>query len=458
MSSRAIPALFAATLLLSGCSAGMGLGTVSPEEIPELERVVSEDANNAAAWARLGVAYGEADRPNEARRALERAVELPGTPVAAWAHLGTWREEAGDVEGAAEAYRTYLEQGGEDAAESVEARLTVVRQQLLERRARDALARESALIGALDPTTVGVMPLVVDGPERYQPLSVGLAELLTTDLSLTDRLSVLERAQLSALVDEMKLALGGYTDAESAARVGRLLQAGRLVQGRIAIDDSGEETRVTALVMNAQAAESTGEASEEGVLAQLMDMEVQLALQIYRQLGIELTPTEVARLEEKPTRNLQAFLAYSEGLQLMDDGQYGAAAARFDNAASLDPGFSAAQQAADRSRRAGATQTSQVTRQATTELAAAVGPGGGEPTTPAASFSSPIDQLVNATVPAGVTATETGAAATGSSTTSTQASTVETTETTAGTGVGQVVRIPIVLTRPRPLILFWRLP
>jgi tetratricopeptide (TPR) repeat protein len=457
MSSRAI-LLVGVSLFLAGCAAGMGMGTVSPDEIPELERVTSEDPNDARAWARLGVAYGAADRPNEAREALERSTELPGTPVAAWAHLGTWREETGDLEGAAEAYRAYLDEGGEDAVESVEARLTVVNQQLLERRARDALARERALVGELDPSTVGVIPLIVDGPERYQPLGVGLAELLTTDLSLTDRLTVLERAQLSALMDEAKLALGGYTDAESAARVGRLLQAGRLVQGQIAIDESGEDTRVTALVLNAEEAEATGEASEAGVLERLMEMEVQLALQIYRQLGIELTSTEIARLEEKPTRNLQAFLAYSEGLQLMDAGRYGAAAASFESAAQLDPGFNAAQQAATQSRRANTTQTSRVTQQATSELAAAVGPGGGDPAPPPVAAASPIDQLVNATVPAGASATETGASATGSSNTSTQTSTVETTETTAGTGVGQVVRIPIVLTRPRPLILFWRIP
>lgn len=458
MSSRAIPILLGVSLFLTGCMAGMGLGTVSPDEIPELQRVVSEDANNAGAWARLGVAYGAADQPNEARQALERAVSLPGTPAAAWAHLGTWREEAGDLAGAAEAYQRYLDEGGRDAAESVEARLTVVNHRLLERRARDALAGEQGLVGEMDPSTVGVMPLVVDGPEQYQPLGVGLAELLTTDLSLTDRLDVLERAQLSALVDEMKLALGGYTDPASAARVGRLLQAGRLVQGRIAIADAGGETQVTALVMDAQDATESGEASEEGALDQLMDMEVQLALQIYRQLGIELTPTEVARLEEKPTRNLQAFLAYSEGLQLLDSGRYDAAAAQFDNASSLDPGFNAAQQAATRSRRAATTQTSQVSRQATSELTSVVGPGGGEPAPPPVVAASPIDQLVNATVPAGATATETGASATGTSTTATQSATVETTETTAGTGVGQVVRIPIVLVRPRPLIIFWRLP
>ena len=457
MRSRAIPLLMGAALALCGCSVGLGAGSVSPDEIPELQRVVSEEPANASAWARLGAAYGAAERPYDARRALERAAELPGTPVAAWAHLGSWREEAGDLDGAAEAYRRYLAEGGEEAADAVEARLTVVEQRLLARRARAALAREAAISGAApDPGTVGVMPLAVEGPEQYRPLGTGLAELLTTDLSLTDRLEVLERAQLSALVEEMKLALGGYTEPGSAARVGRLLRAGRLVQGRVAVADTGGDTRVTALVVDAADVEAGGEVTESGVLDQLMEIEVRLALAIYRQLGIELTDTEIARLEEKPTRNLQAFLAFSEGLELMDVGMFTAAADRFDAAVSLDPGFSAARDAADRARRAGATGTAQVTEAATGGLAVEAGAGDAEEVASgsAVAGASTLEAMVDAAVPAGAAALETGSSV---SLTSTVATTVEATETTAGTGVGQLVRIPIILTRPLPLVL-WRIP
>lgn len=89
------------------------------------------------------------------------------------------------------------------------------------------------------------------------------------------------------------------------------------------------------------------------------------------------------------------------------------------------------------------------------ELAADVGGAGADAGPADPTGSSPIEQLVDATVPAGTGATETGSTTASTSTTS---STVESTETTAGTGVGQVVQIPIVLTRPRPFILLWRVP
>lgn len=443
MPSRTNPVLPGLFLLVSACAGGLEPATVTPEQIPALEARVRAQPSAGDAWTLLGMAYGAAERAHDARQALERAVTLPEFPAAAWAQLGVWREEASDLEGARSAYREYLRSGG-PASSEVEARLGRVERELLSARARAAIAREAELAGEpADPRTVAVLPLTVDGPAQYAPLGVGLADLLTTDLSVTGRLSVLERAQLAALLDETRLALAGFTDAGSAARVGRLMRAGRLIQGRIAIAQEGGETQLLALVVDANDPSSPGEALERGALETLMDMEVQLALEIYRQLGVQLTAAERARLEQKPTRNLQAFLAYSEGLQLLDAGDFGGAAARFEAAAGMDPGFDAATSAAERARRIGAVTPADVRRSAMTELVQVAGGGPAE--------EGALDAMVDAAVPAGTGATATGA---GSGSGSTQTTSVENTETTAGTGLSQVVRIPIILTRPQPLLLF----
>jgi tetratricopeptide (TPR) repeat protein len=430
------------SVLLSGCAMGAGPGQVSPHEIPALERAVEADPADAGTLTRLGVAYGLADRPGDAVRTLERAVQAPSPPTAAWAHLGAWREEAGDVEGAMEAYRRYLDEGGGPARSSVTARLDVLGRELLRREAREAVAMEAELSRfPPDRATVGVLPLLVDGPEEYQALGVGLADLLTTDLSITGRIRVLERAQLAVLLQETTLALGGFTDHTAAARAGRMLRAGRLIQGQVAIAPD-LQTRLMALVVDAVEAEAEGQAAASGALEALLDLETALALALYQELGIELTPAERARIEDKPTRNLHAFLAYSQGLQLLDQGDYAGASARFDAAASLDPGFSAAAEAAEQ-----AGQIAQVDPQTVSRSAgdlpgaqlAAVLPG-----------ATSIEYLVDSTVPAGPSATATGG---GEGSGSTQATSVETTEVTAGTGTGgQMVRVPIIIVRPQPVI------
>jgi tetratricopeptide (TPR) repeat protein len=444
MLSRAVVAL--SIVALSGCAPGMELARVQPQDIPDLERRVAAQPDDADGLTRLGVAYGMADRPADALRSLEAAVALPGASPAAWAHLGAVREEAGDVEGAAEAYREYLDLGAGAARATVEGRLAVLRRELLRREARAALAMEAELsLQPGDRNTIGVLPLLVDGPPEYEALGVGLADLLTTDLGITGRIHVLERAQLAALLDEMRLAFAGFTDHAPAARAARLLRAGRLVQGQIAIGARDLDAHLTALVVDAAAAAAEGEASAAGQLERLMELETQLALSIYEELGIQLTAAERARIEDKPTQNLHAFLAYSQGLQLMDAGDFSSAAARFDAAATLDPGFLQAAAAARQATVADEADVRTVADEATADLTRQVEAG-------LAGVGMDLERLVDSTVPAGASTTATGGG--DGDTGSTQTTSVETTEVTAGSGTtGQRIRVPIIIVRPQPILL-----
>src|SRR5207244_643443 len=75
------------------------------------------------------------------------------------------------------------------------------------------------------------LPLVIAGDSGVQPLSRGLAELIATDLAYIRTLRLLERLQIGMLLDELKLGRSDRVDPATAARVGRLLRAERLVQG-----------------------------------------------------------------------------------------------------------------------------------------------------------------------------------------------------------------------------------
>ena len=63
-------------------------------------------------------------------------------------------------------------------------------------------------------------------------------------------------------------------------------------------------------------------------------------------MGVQLAPAEQDAINQRPTQNIQAFLAYSRGLVAQDRGDYGAAQAEFNDAANLDPNFRAASQSA----------------------------------------------------------------------------------------------------------------
>lgn len=98
-------------------------------------------------------------------------------------------------------------------------------------------------------------------------------------------------------------------------------------------------------VIDSQNARSLGVINERGDLNALFRAQKAMTFGILRAAGISLEqlPPEVrARIERYATTNLEAFRAFSEGLDLKDQGQFAEAKARFARAAELDPGFALA--------------------------------------------------------------------------------------------------------------------
>jgi len=170
---------------------------------------------------------------------------------------------------------------------------------------------------------------------------------MITDLSKVGRLRLLERERVQALVDEMKLSDEGRTDPVTGARSGRLLRAERVVQGSLQEVPASGQLKLDADVVNTETAgvQATGSASDR--LQQLFDMEKQVVMQLLQRLNITLSPAEQRALSERPTADLQAFLAFSRGLDAEDRGDYQAAEAAYNEAVARDPNFRAAKERRD---------------------------------------------------------------------------------------------------------------
>lgn len=223
--------------------------------------------------------------------------------------------------------------------------------------AKLALARESTLTTlAPEPSTVAVLPLTIAGDSSFQPLSRGLAELILTDLAMIRTLRMLERLQVSALLDELKLGQSSRADPTTAARVGRLLRAERMVQGVASIAQNGP-VRMSATVVRGDGTVHTG-AQVNGSFKQLLDLEKQIVFGLASDLGIQLTEAERQRIQRQGPKNLAAFLAYSKGLDALDRGDYRAAAGHFSAAVRADPSFQAAAQQQQAAEAAPAVQAS----------------------------------------------------------------------------------------------------
>jgi TolB-like protein len=187
---------------------------------------------------------------------------------------------------------------------------------------------------------------------ELKPLETGLAHLVVTDLSKVGRFTLLERERVRALAEELGLGAEGHTQPETAARSGRLLRAAQVVQG--AIRETGPSAiRLDANVVSALTAKVDATGSAANRLSELFSMEKSVVFELLSRLGVALSPAEQRAISERPTADLQAFLAFSRGLEAEDRGDFSAATRFFQQAASRDPGFQAARDRAASSARIG---------------------------------------------------------------------------------------------------------
>ncbi|MGH7468252.1 MAG: tetratricopeptide repeat protein [Longimicrobiales bacterium] len=336
------------TLLLSACAANQPRQAVPAGKVTELESLVSRERTNLDARVDLAAAYLKLGRNQDAAALLEGLIALPEHPTSAEYFLGVAYEGLNRVPEARQQYQVYLERGTVPSIKRVaRGRIAAFEKRELEQVVKAALAREQSLAGTNPtPRTIGVFPFLNGGKSSLAPLGRAFAELLTTDLSQTDRLVVVERAQVQRLLDEVKLGQSGLVDPQSAARAGRLLGAGRIVQGRLAGDES--TLRVEVLVASVATGEARPSIVQQGALRGVMTLQNNLALDIYASFGIQLTAAERERVMRRPTQNVQALLAFGFGLEAEDSGRYREAVERYQSAVKLDPSFVEASVALDR--------------------------------------------------------------------------------------------------------------
>jgi tetratricopeptide (TPR) repeat protein len=343
VSARRLLLLLAA--LGGACARAPQPTPVTPADIPALLAQAQQQPKNAAIRFRLAAALADARRCDTATVVARAAELLEPDNVLGPLVLGACQEQAGRYDQAVATYNDFAAQY--PAARGVAAlrgKAQLALRAQAEQTAQEALAHEADLAAQPPrPATVAVLPLVISGDSSVQPLSRGLAELITTDLAYIRTLRLLERLQIGVLLDELELGESARVEPATAARVGRLLQAERMVQGVATIPPGGADAAVrlsASVVTGTGVVRPVGE--ETGPFRELLGLEKRVVFDLAAQLGIQLTEAERQRILRQGPQNLAAFLAYSRGLDALDRGDYGAAARSFRAAAQADPSFQAA--------------------------------------------------------------------------------------------------------------------
>jgi tetratricopeptide (TPR) repeat protein len=332
--------------LAAACAGGPRRTAVTPADIPTLQAQVQSQPANAAVRFRLAAALFAAGRCDTAVVVAHAALRLQPDNVLGPLVVGGCQERAQRYDLAVETYESFADRYPRNpGTPALRAKAQdAVRKGAL-RAARLALAREAELTALPpEPRTLAVLPVTVSGDTSYRALSRGLAELMITDLAVIRSLRLLERVQVGTLLEELRLAQGERVNPATAARMGHLLRAERMVQGVASIVSERAPVRLQVTVVSVDGASKPG-AAVTGPFRDLLDLEKQLVIGLGRELGIQITDAERQRILRQGPKNLVAFLAYSRGLESLDRGDYGGAARHFGDAVRADPSFTAAEDA-----------------------------------------------------------------------------------------------------------------
>jgi TolB-like protein len=337
---------------LAACAGSVQTRSPEPADIPALEAQRQQRPNDASVLTRLGIAYYDARDFARARDVLRSAAALDTRTFAGVVYLGLTYEELGVLDSARASYTQAASLTRSSAQRNeINDRLTLLTRKELLQEARTALSQEASLANTPPvANTIAVFPFRYRGNnEELRPLERGLSHLVLTDLSKVARLRLLERERVQVLLDEMQLADSGRVEPATGARSGRMLRAARVVQGTL--QDQEARLRLDANVVDATSSTITASGAATDRLQQLFEVEKQVVLQLLERMGINLTPAERRAISERPTADLQAFLAFSRGLEAEDRGDFAGAAAQYDAALARDPNFRSARAKRDQNTR-----------------------------------------------------------------------------------------------------------
>lgn len=348
-------------LFLSACGPSLTDITVSlleqgknDEALARMYRALLLNPEEAEYHNLIGIAlYNKKEYP-EAISAFEKALKYDDEDDQAAYYMAASYENLKEYNRAIRYYRLYTELTffGEFKKE-VEARMKVLYRQQMQLEAQRAVQMEQQLdVAKIPANTVAILYFENKGQKaEFNPLQKGLAEMIITDLSKVRSLKVVERIRLQKLVEEMNLAETDLVDQKTAPRLGKLLGAYRLIKGSF-FELKGDKMNIDAFVTQTRTGELDWTANIAGDIKEFFRLEKDLVFKIIDEMKIKLTNEEREAILEIPTENFFAFLQYSRGLDLEDQGLYSQAFEAYSQAVQADPKFTQAKSNASSAKKA----------------------------------------------------------------------------------------------------------
>lgn len=189
-----------------------------------------------------------------------------------------------------------------------------------------ALLLVPALAGAQDSRPgIAVLPFTDGGSygqekEDFEALTVGVQQMLITELAANAQLRMVERSQLRQILEEQDLGASGRVDEQTAARIGKIVGAKYMVMGSF-VDFYGE-MRFDARVVNVETTELEKATYVRGERDDMFSLVIGLAQNVTKELSLPALERQVLneRKEHADEIPAEAVRMYTKALLAQDRG------------------------------------------------------------------------------------------------------------------------------------------
>ncbi len=180
----------------------------------------------------------------------------------------------------------------------------------------------------------------VDDKQKFDPMQQGFADLLINQMSGAVDLKVIERERINWIMNEIGLENDpGKFDTESAVRVGKQLGVHTVLLGSFI--KFKNQLWLGARLVKVETSEILLTDEIKGKADDFFDLSEKLAQKITKDINVDLPKAQIEKDTE--THSLDALMSYSEGLSLLEKGNYKEAYDKFQNALKLDPNYKKAE-------------------------------------------------------------------------------------------------------------------
>ncbi|HEV8509154.1 MAG TPA: CsgG/HfaB family protein [Gemmatimonadales bacterium] len=184
------------------------------------------------------------------------------------------------------------------------------------------------------------------GKEDFDALERGIAGMMISELAQNPAARVVERQEIQRLLDEQNLGAQGRVDAQTAAKVGKLVGARYVVLGTF-IDFYGD-FRVDVRLVNSETGEIVKTESDKMQRDHLFDIIRNVAARLMKDANLPALQRQASDQRMGRQVPTEALTYYSRALLYQDRGQKDKAVEMFNRALTIFPDYAEAQEGLQR--------------------------------------------------------------------------------------------------------------